>query len=315
MTLSLVEKKFQIESRQILEALEDPETTEIILDCTSRLYKEVNKIGFQDIGEMSAQKAMLFLGTIAHSLNQTISYQNPIIEGEIPYYNFRIAAATPPITKRPTFVIRKKSDIALSLTDFRNQGLLSEKFYKFLKSAILERKNIVIAGGVGSGKTTFANALLKEIELLTPTDRLLLIEDTRELEYSGKYATFFKTNKDLTLLKLTRLALRYRPDRLIIGEIRTGAVARDTLKSFSTGTKGGIFTIHSSSAKETLSRLEELVLEVSKNTLSNLISRAVDLIIYLERGELSGSRSIKEAIILKGYNKINRTYNFNYTEV
>jgi type IV secretion system protein TrbB len=140
MTLSLVEKKFQIESELILEALLDPNTTEIILDCSSRLYKEVNSIGFKDIGEMSSQKAMLFLGTVAHSLNQTINSQNPILEGEIPYYNFRIAAAIPPITKRPTFVIRKKADKALSLSDFKEQGFLSEKLFKFLKNSILERK-------------------------------------------------------------------------------------------------------------------------------------------------------------------------------
>jgi type IV secretion system protein VirB11 len=136
----------------------------------------------------------------------------------------------------------------------------------------------------------------------------LIIEDTHELQFKGKYGSVLHTSEEVSLLDLTRLVLRCRPDRVVVGEVRTGDVALNTLKALSTGTPGGLFTIHADSAEETLLRLEELILEVSSNSLSTLIGRAVDMVIFMERGKVAGTRKVRQVLEVKGFNKSTGNY-------
>lgn len=299
--VSSLDKKFRLDAESILSALDDDSVIEIMLDSNEHLYQERVGEGFSSLGNMTAREALRFLGTIAHSLETTITPENPTIEGEVPLYGSRIAAAIPPVVPFPTFVIRKQATRIYSLQDYVDSNILPEVGKDYLEEAIRQRKNIVIAGGVGSGKTTFANAILQGITELTPHHRVLTLEDTKELQFEGQYGTSMRTSDTRSLLDLSRLALRYRPDRIIVGEVRSGDVATNALKAFSTGSPGGLFTVHANSSFDTLMRLEELLLEVAKQPPRKLLGRAIDVIVYMVRGETAGKRQVKEILELQDF--------------
>ena len=162
-----------------------------------------------------------------------------------------------------------------------------------------KERNILIAGGTSSGKTTFANALIKELLEIAPKDRLIIMEDTIELQCATTNKQNFVTTDNVTMRKLLKMTLRYRPDRIIIGEVR-GGEALDLLKSWNTGHPGGIATVHSNSAASSLIRLEQLILEVSQNPMSTLIAEAIDVVVYMEKRGKYG-RQVTEIIEVKGY--------------
>ena len=306
--MNVLSRNFKHEARSILSALDDPNVIEVMLDSNSQLYAEMVHGGFVPLGTLDNKESMAFLATTAHSLGVIITQKSPMLEGELPLYGYRIAAAIPPVVANPIFVIRKPAERVFTLDDYVTQGTLLPQQNERLKQAIRSRKNIVIAGGVGSGKTTLANAILHGMHTLTPTHRVLVIEDTRELQFQGSFGSVLRTSDEVSLLDLTRLALRCRPDRVVVGEVRTGEVAVNALKALSTGTPGGLFTIHADSALETLFRLEELILEISPNPLSTLIGRAVDVIVFMERGEIAGQRNVKEIIEVHGFDRAAELY-------
>jgi type IV secretion system protein VirB11 len=164
---------------------------------------------------------------------------------------------------------------------------------------IAKEKNILIAGGTSSGKTTFANALIKELLEIAPKDRLIIMEDTLELQCSTTNKQNFVATDAISMRSLLKMALRFRPDRIIIGEVR-GGEALDLLKSWNTGHPGGIATVHSNSAASSLIRLEQLILEVSQNPMSALIAEAIDVVVYMEKRGKYG-RQITEIIEVTGY--------------
>ena len=187
----------------------------------------------------------------------------------------------PPAVSAPCFVIRKPATKVFSLADFVTAGTLSQVQAQTLREAVTDRLNIVIAGGTASGKTTFANALLKELE--HSDQRVLLIEDIVELQCRAPdHMQLRSVGNRVTMRTLVRSALRLRPDRIIIGEVR-GGEALDLLKAWNTGHPGGITTIHANDALSALSRIEQLVAEVSQSVSTELIAQTIDLIIHLEK--------------------------------
>ena len=174
--------------------------------------------------------------------------------------------------------------------------MLTEAHADELRAAAIERRNILISGGTGSGKTTLANALLAEPAFAD--DRVFLIEDTPELQCSAWDVVPVLTRrfpKPITVVDLVRDALRMRPDRIIIGEMRDGSAALETLKAWNTGHPGGLSTIHANSAEEALTRLADLLSEVTARTPTRLIRHAVDLVVHIQR--TAHGRSV-EAILL-----------------
>jgi P-type conjugative transfer ATPase TrbB len=148
-----------------------------------------------------------------------------------------------------------------------------------LRQAVRERKNILIAGGTSTGKTTLVNALLQEIA--TTGDRVILIEDTVELQCLAADHVPLRTRFGVVSMReLVRSTLRLRPDRIVVGEVR-GGEALDLLKAWGTGHPGGIATIHAGSALGALSRLEQLILEVTVTPPRALIAEAIDLIVFI----------------------------------
>src|SRR5690606_17592688 len=190
----------------------------------------------------------------------------------------------PPVTTAPAFSIRKRPAVIWTLADYVRDGAMSDAQAEILRRAVKERRNILISGGTGSGKTTLANALLAEPAFAD--DRVFLVEDTPELQCSAWDLVSVLTRRHprpIGVVDLVRDALRMRPDRIVVGEMRDGAAALETLKAWNTGHPGGLSTIHANSAAETLARLEDLLAEVAAQVPRRAVGQAIDLIVHIRR--------------------------------
>ena len=151
-----------------------------------------------------------------------------------------------------------------------------------IRSAVASKLNLLVAGGTGSGKTTLTNAILAEIVAHSPEDRLVILEDTAEIQCAAENAVSLHTSEPVDMSRLLKSTMRLRPDRIIVGEVRDGA-ALTMLKAWNTGHPGGVATIHSNSARSALQRLEQLTAEASHQPMQAVIGDAVDLVISIER--------------------------------
>lgn len=282
----------------IFKALQDSHVIEVMLNTDGLVWAEYQDGTMKQIDTITPTNAIDLLGAVAASMQTVINTENPILEGELMINEARIAAILPPVADNAIFCIRKRAEHIYSLQGYISDGALTTKAGNLLQQAINDKKNIVIAGGTGSGKTTFANALLLEIAESHPDDRLVILEDTVEIQVSSKNAVMLKTAVTVTMQKLLQATLRLRPDRIIVGEVR-GAEALTLLKAWNTGHPGGLATIHANSAIEALARLEQLVAESGLTTkVEQLISAAVDLMVFIEKS--AGNRRIKEIVSLDG---------------
>jgi type IV secretion system protein VirB11 len=188
------------------------------------------------------------------------------------------------VTAAPAFCIRKRPGVVWTLDHYVETGVMTAAQADGLRRAAAERRNLLISGGTGSGKTTLANAVLAEPAFAG--DRVFLIEDTPELQCSAwdlVPALTRRTPRPIGVVDLVRDALRMRPDRIVVGEMRDGAAALETLKAWNTGHPGGLSTIHANSAGEVLHRLEDLIAEVSARPPRRAIAQAVGLIAHIRR--------------------------------
>ena len=202
----------------------------------------------------------------------------------------------PPNVENPSFNIRKKGIKVFSLDDYILSGSLSVEQKEIILKGIQERKNILIVGATSTGKTTFANAVIAEIA--KTKDRLIILEDTREIQSVAEDTLRMKTSQYVNLLKLFESTMRQRPDRIIVGEIR-GGEALSLLIAWNSGHPGGLCTIHSETAEKGLSQLEQYVQIVSVSPQEKLIAQSVNLIIVLTR--VGGQRKVSEIAEVKGY--------------
>lgn len=223
--------------------------------------------------------------------------QTGIVSAELPGSGERFEGILPPIATAPCFSIRKPSPAPFSLGDYVCQGALSKPLCAALRRSISMRDNIVIAGGTSSGKTSFANALLAEPAFAE--ERVVILEDTRELRSEGQNCVRLKTHASGSDMRaLVRSTLRLRPDRIVVGEVR-GAEALDLLKAWNTGHPGGVTTLHANSAPGALTRLEHLALEAVSSPSQNLIAEAVNVVLFMaRRGE---KRVIEAALRVTGF--------------
>ena len=278
--------------REVMTALQDDTVIEVMLNTDGRLWCDRLGEGMSCIGEMSMPNALALLGTIADGLGTVITKQSPILEGELPLDGSRFEGLIPPVVARPTFTIRKKALLIYTLDDYVQQGIMNAKQKAQIQEAITARRNILVVGGTGSGKTTLTNAIIAEMVALTPEDRLVIMEDTAEIQCKADNAVILRTSIDISMQQLLRATMRLRPDRIIVGEVR-GAEALALLKSWNTGHPGGLATLHANSADSGLVRLEQLIAESGiQADMKALIDEAVDLVIFIEKQ--GGKRVIKE---------------------
>ncbi|WP_084398943.1 P-type conjugative transfer ATPase TrbB [Henriciella aquimarina] len=279
-------------------ALEAPDTIEIMANPDRSVWIEIAGIGLTlSDHRLGAADRERVIRLVASGAGEAANHTSPIVSAELPGTGERFEGLLPPITTAPCFSIRKPAATPFSLQDYVSQQALSPALCAALREAIGAHANILIAGGTSSGKTTFTNALLAEPAF--ESDRILILEDTRELRCAAANAVQLRTQRDnVSLQQLVRSTLRLRPDRIIVGEVR-GAEALDLLKAWNTGHPGGITTLHANSAHGALKRLEQLTLEATTRPPHDLIAEAVDVVLFMSR--TGGQRKIQEALRITGF--------------
>ena len=264
----------------IAAALEDPEVVEILLNPDGSLWLDHLGVGRMPSGiSLSASDAERIIRLVAAHVRAEVHAGAPILSAELPDTGERFEGVLPPIVRAPTFAIRKRAVSVMSLATYVADGVLTAAQAVFLRHAVRERQNILIAGGTSTGKTTLANALLHEVA--ATGDRVIILEDTVELQCCADDHVPLRTRAGVvSMAELVRSTLRLRPDRIVIGEVR-GGEALDLLKAWGTGHPGGIATIHAGSAEGALVRLEQLILEAAVTVPRPLIAQAVNVIVYI----------------------------------
>ena len=278
----LIRKLQEALGDQLCVALDDPTVVEIMLNPDGRLFIERLGHGVASAGEMNAATAEIVIGSVAHALHSEADDDRPIISGEMPIGGHRFEGLLPPVVASPTFTIRRRASRLIPLNDYVASKVMTEEQVCVIRNAIASRLNIVISGGTGSGKTTLANAVIAEIVETAPSDRLLILEDTAEIQCAAENAVALHTSDTIDMARLLKSTMRLRPDRIIVGEVRDGA-ALTLLKAWNTGHPGGVTTIHSNTAESGLRRLEQLTAEASQQPMREVIGEAVDLIVSIER--------------------------------
>lgn len=260
--------------------LEDPVVVEVMLNPDGRLWIDRLSSGLADTGEaVSAPDGERIIRLVAHHVGAEVHAASPRISAELPETGERFEGLLPPVVAAPAFAIRKPAVAVFTLDDYVAAGIMGLGQAGALKGAVEARKNILVAGGTSSGKTTLTNALLAEVA--KTSDRVVLIEDTRELQCKAPNLVALRTKDGVVSLSdLVRSSLRLRPDRIPIGEVR-GAEALDLLKAWGTGHPGGIGTIHAGTALGALRRLEQLIQEAVVTVPRALIAETINVIAVL----------------------------------
>ncbi|MFT0862152.1 P-type conjugative transfer ATPase TrbB [Ancylobacter sp. G4_0304] len=264
----------------IIRHLEDPLVAEVMLNPDGRLWIDRLSEGLGDTGEkLSPADGERIVRLVAHHVGAEVHAGAPRVSAELPETGERFEGLLPPVVAAPTFAIRKPAVAVFTLEDYVRAGIMSAWHADALRQGVASRANILVAGGTSTGKTTLTNALLAEVA--KTSDRVVLIEDTRELQCAAPNLVALRTKDGVASLSdLVRSALRLRPDRIPIGEVR-GAEALDLLKAWGTGHPGGIGTIHAGSALGALRRMEQLIQEAVVTVPRTLIAETINLVAVL----------------------------------
>ncbi|WP_300064540.1 P-type conjugative transfer ATPase TrbB [uncultured Roseobacter sp.] len=268
----------------IVRALDDDDVTEIMLNPDGLIWTEGHRSGLKTIGKMDAAQAEALIGTVASSVSTTVTRSSPIVSGELPLNGERFEGMIAPVVASPTFTIRKRAVAVYSLDDYIRSGVISASVATALRVALRERQNILLCGGTASGKTTLANALIAELSVIAREQRIVIIEDTTEIQCAQENSVVMRTSDDVDMTRLLRSTLRMRPDRIIVGEVR-GGEALTLLKAWNTGHPGGVATIHANNALAALPRLEQLIAEATTAPMGALIAGSIDLIVSITKTE------------------------------
>lgn len=268
----------------IAAALGDPLVVEIMVNPDGVLRLDRLGEGRIETGErLEPAQVERIVRLVASHARSEVHAASPIVSAELPPHGDgageRFEGVLPPVAPAPCFSIRKPAARVYRLADYVSDGIMAAEAASALAAAAAEPCNILVAGGTSTGKTTLANALLAEIA--ASDERVILIEDTRELQCAAPDHVALRTRAGLvSMADLVRSTLRLRPDRIIVGEVR-GAEALDMLKAWNTGHPGGIATVHANSALAALHRLEQLIQEVVVTVPRRLIAEAIDMVVFI----------------------------------
>ncbi len=277
--------------------LDDPNVTDLMLNPDGSLWLETFSAGTIKTNDHIAwEQAEQIIRVVSGMSGKYFDEANPSVATELIGNGERFQGVMPPQSTAPIFTIRKKPIKIFSLSDYLDDNAVTKEQHYYLKKAVLARKNILIAGATGSGKTTFANAILKEVATLNV--RVAILEDTYELQCSSPNNYKFKTTEQVSMQRLLKDTLRMNIDSIVVGEVR-GQEALDLLKAWNTGHPGGVATIHSDSGLEALYRLEQLILEGSIHAQQHLIANAINVVVFLAKNNLR-KRVVQEILEVQG---------------
>lgn len=267
----------------IVAALDDPDVVEILANPDGGVWKETHSEGRKPLCGIESYHAESVVRMVAHRMGTEVSpEENPQVSGVLPTGE-RFHGLIPPIVDAAAFTIRKRSLQVFTLDDYVASGTITPRQRDGLKQAIRDRKNILVVGGTGSGKTTLCNALLADEGFVN--HRVVIIEDTRELQCSAKDSVAMLSSRSeptVTMRDLLKATMRMRPDRIVVGEVR-GGEALDLIKSWNTGHPGGLGTLHADGALAGLKRVESLIAEVSVNVDREAVGDAIDFVVSIRR--------------------------------
>ncbi|WP_205788980.1 P-type conjugative transfer ATPase TrbB [Methylocystis rosea] len=265
---------------QIARWLDDDSVVEIMLNPDGRLWLDRLTSGLEEAGaRLSPEDGERIIRLVAHHVGAEVHPGAPRVSAELPLTGERFEGLLPPVVAAPVFAIRKPAVAVFTLDDYVAAGIMRPRQAAILRAAVVERSNILVAGGTSTGKTTLVNALLAEVA--KTNDRVVLIEDTRELQCVSRNLLALRTKEGVaSLSELVRSSLRLRPDRIPIGEVR-GSEALDLLKAWGTGHPGGVGTIHAGSALGALRRLEQLIQEAVITVPRAMIAETIQIIAVL----------------------------------
>lgn len=285
--------------------LDDASVIEVMLNPDGRLWVDRLGEGISDTGmTLSAADGERIVRLVAHHVGVEVHARNPRVSAELPEGGERFEGLLPPVVAAPAFAIRKPAVAVFTLDDYACTGIMSAAEAAALRDGVATRANILVAGGTGSGKTTLVNALLAEVA--KTADRIVLIEDTRELQCAAPNLVAMRTKDGVVSLSdLVRSSLRLRPDRIPIGEVR-GAEALDLLKAWGTGHPGGIGTIHAGTALGALRRMEQLIQEAVVTVPRALLAETIDIVAVLVRD--GHGRRLAELARVEGLNPATGDY-------
>ena len=287
---------------QVLAAFADDDVSELYLNPNDRLLRlDTRSRGRISSGiRLGTAETLSFLNTVASLVGETLTARHPHLQAELPQSLFRgarLQAFVPPIAAGPCFVLRKPAAAVFTLADWTRDGILTPAHAELLRQRIANRSNILVAGGTRSGKTTLANALLHAMGELCPADRVVILEDTRELQCPAPDTLALRADAGLGFTDLVRMTLRASPDRIVVGEVRD-ASALDLLDAWSTGHPGGIATVHATDALGALERLDRLAQRNKVPSQRELIAEAIQLVLVLAGG--SQRRFVRELVAVEG---------------
>lgn len=267
-------------------ALERSDVTDVVVNADGRAWIDAHGAGWSPLGVTLAPDTVeSIVSTVASIAGMVVNAEHPELEAEFPLDASRFTATLAPVShSAPVFAIRRLCAQVFPLEDYVRASRLQRQEAEFLRDAVRAKANILIAGAMGSGKTTLANALLHELEVAPDAsrERVIIIEDAVELRCEVPNRVAFRTSARFSLHDALRMALRYAGTRIIVGECR-GAEAHDLLKAMNTGHPGAITTLHANSAPEALDRLGDLVQEANVPINRHLIARAINVIVYMTR--------------------------------
>lgn len=283
-----------------LNAFKDPKTIEILLNADGQLWQERLGEKMQRIGKLSAAKARSVIKTIAGYHGKEITRLTPLLECEFPLDGSRFAGQLPPVVSEATFAIRKKAVAIFTLDQYVCSGVMTEQQHRTICAAVASHKNILVIGGTSSGKTTLVNAIIHQMVQIDATERVVIIEDTGEIQCAAENVVKFHTSFEVSMTNLLRTTLRMRPDRILVGEVR-GPEALDLLMAWNTGHPGGAATLHANNARAGLDRLAMLISmhPDSPKPIEPLIGEAVHVVVHIAR--VPEGRRVQEIIEVSGY--------------
>jgi pilus assembly protein CpaF len=300
--------------RPIENLILDPEISEIMLNSPTDVFIEKQGVIERVQGiTIPTDQLRVAVQNIARSLGDDISEEKPILDSRLPDGS-RIAAVLPPCSIHGiTLTIRKFNTRNFTIADLIRIGTITEDMAAYLQAAVADRKNILISGGTGTGKTTLLNILA---DFIPDEDRLLVIEDTAEIHIRKPNLVRFEARRQqgikipaVTIRDLLKASLRHRPERTILGEIR-GEEAFDLLQALNTGHSGSLSTIHANSASQALSRLANCVLqsgiELPYKAIKASIADSIHLLVHIERHH--ARRRIQEILAINNYSPIDDSY-------
>lgn len=287
--------------------INDPKINDILVNLYDEVYVEIEGVlSLTSVKFNDNEHVLRILRRMLAPLGKRIDESSPMVDARLPDGS-RLNAIIPPISlKGPALSIRKFNHLRLMQDDLLKNGTLPLELLTFLGEAVVSRRNIIISGGTGSGKTVLLNVLSNYI---SENERVVTIEDSAELQLKNAHVVSLETRPsntegvgEITQRMLVKNALRMRPDRIIVGESR-GDEVLEVLQAMNTGHNGSMSTLHANSAKDALVRLEMMVrmseFKGSDTLVNQIIATSIDMIIHTNRNS-DGHRHVEQVILIKG---------------